>query len=73
MRRLDMMLQMGVAKEGFDARRVGADKRTCICVRENVLLQSGGSIECLVAIRISAVNSLRPRGISRSRGCGDRC
>lgn len=31
-RRLDMVLQMRVAKEGFDARRVGTDKWTCVCV-----------------------------------------
>ncbi len=31
-RRLDMVLQMGVAKEGFGTRRMGADKGTRICV-----------------------------------------
>lgn len=31
-RRLDMVLQMGVAEEGFGARRMGADKGARICV-----------------------------------------
>lgn len=55
MRRLDVMIEMGITEKGFGARRMGASEGAGAGVRAEMIIQAGRTIERFTARVVRAV------------------